>query len=388
MDKGRQRSKGFRLIPVYLAILFSATLAWAQQSSPDTVPPIHTQGNAQKGVVGLTPQQVRHAYGFDKVSSQGDGQVIALIEAFNHPQIEKDLGVFSQAFGLPPCTTANGCFTQVSVNGKNLGTNTLWALEISLDVEWAHAMAPNARIILVQSPSGKLDDMLQGVDLAVRMGADVVSMSWGAPEFAGEAAYDGHFLAPGVIFVASSGDSGNPGFYPAASPFVTGVGGTSLNLDSNGNILSETAWSGSGGGISSLEPNLFQSPFDGSAGRGIPDVAYNADPAMGFAVYDSTPYHGAGGWIQVGGTSAGPPQWSAIFAIANSMRASAGKSPLGFANIDLYKAAASAYASDYDDAKSGTNGTCGTVCSAGTGYDFVTGLGSPRAGNLIKVLQN
>ena len=257
-------SRGLSLISVFLTLLVSTTLAAAQQTSPDTIPPIRVQGDAQKGIVGLTPQQIRHAYGFDQLSNQGQGQVIGIVEAYNHPQIEKDLAVFNQAFNLPPCTTANGCFTQVSVNGKNLGTNTLWAMEISLDVEWAHAMAPNARIILVQSPSGKLDDMLQGVDLAVRMGADVVSMSWGAPEFAGEAAYDGHFLAPGVIFVASSGDSGNPGFYPAASPFVTGVGGTSLNLDSNGNILSETAWSGSGGGISSLEPNLFQSPFDGS----------------------------------------------------------------------------------------------------------------------------
>ena len=388
--EGCHFSKRFRSIPVFLAILFSATLAWAQQNSPETIPPIRIQGNAQKGIVGLTPQQVRHAYGFDTITNQGDGQVIALIEAFNHPQIEKDLAVFNQAFNLPPCTTANGCFTQLSVNGKNLGTNTLWALEISLDVEWAHAMAPNARIILVQSPSGYLVDMLQGVDLAVRMGANIVSMSWGAPEFTGETAYDGHFVAPGVTFVASSGDFGNPGFYPAASPFVTGVGGTSLNVDSNGNRLSENAWSGSGGGISSFEPNLFQSPFNGSTGRGIPDVAYNADPATGFAVYDSTPYHGSGGWIQVGGTSAGAPQWSAIFAIANSMRATAVKGLLGGANMALYKAAAgaSAYASDYNDVKTGSNGTSGTVCSANSGYDFVTGLGSPQAWNLINVLQN
>src|SRR6516225_11020422 len=175
--EGRHFSKRFRSIPVFLAILFSATLAWAQQNSPETIPPIRIQGNAQKGIVGLTPQQVRHAYGFDTITNQGDGQVIAVIEAFNHPQIEKDLAVFNQAFNLPPCTTANGCFTQLSVNGKNLGTNTLWALEISLDVEWAHAMAPNARILLVQSPSGKLVDMLQGVDLAVQLGANVVSMS-------------------------------------------------------------------------------------------------------------------------------------------------------------------------------------------------------------------
>jgi subtilase family serine protease len=257
------------------------------------------------------------------------------------------------------------------VNGNNPGTRTIWALEIALDVEWAHAIAPKAHILLVESQTSKLVEMLQGVDLAVELGATVVSMSWGTFEFAGEHAYDGHFLGD-VPYVAASGDFGDPGFYPAASPRVTGVGGTTLTLDSNGNYASETAWSGSGGGISTVETEpLYQAPFQSSGMRGFPDVTYNADPNSGFAVYDSTPYQGFGGWIQVGGTSAGAPQWAALIAIANSMRTQANLPPLTRVNDALYKAAnPGSYASDYNEVKTGTNGTCGSVCSAGPGYDL------------------
>jgi subtilase family serine protease len=386
MKKDVQLSRGFGFISVFFAILVSATLSWAQQSSPDTLPPVHVRGDAQKGVVGLTPQQIRHAYGFDLISNQGEGQVIGIVDAYKHPQIEKDLGVFSQAFGLPDCTTSNGCFQKIFVGKGNPGTNSLWALEMALDVEWAHAIAPKAHILLVESQSSMLADMLQGVDLAVQSGATVVAMSWGTYEFPAEFSIDGHFLA-GIPFVAASGDFGNPGFYPAASPFVTGVGGTTLALDSNGNYAGETAFSGSGGGISTVEAELaYQTPFQSSLMRGIPDVAYNADPNSGFAVYDSTPYHGFGGWIQVGGTSAGAPQWAALIAIANSMRLQAHKSPLIRANDAFYNLGS--YAAGFNDITTGSNGTCGAVCTAGPGYDFVTGLGSPHAASLINALQN
>jgi subtilase family serine protease len=391
MDNDIRLSRGVGFISVFLPLLFSATWAIAQQSSPDALPPIYVRGDAQKGSNGFTPQQIRHAYGFDRIPNHGEGQVIGLVEAYNNPQIEKDLGVFSEAFGLPDCTTRNGCFQKVVVGKGNPGTNTLWALEIALDVEWAHAIAPNAQILLVESQSAKLVDMLQAVDVAVQSGATVVSMSWGTYEFPTELAYDGHFLA-NIPFVAASGDFGDPGFYPAASPFVTGVGGTTLTLDSNGNYAGETAWSTSGGGISTVatEP-AYQTPFQSSGMRGVPDVAYNADPNSGFAVYDSTPYHGFVGWIQVGGTSAAAPQWAALIAIANSMRVQAHKLPLTRVNDALYNAASPGlYAADYNDIKKGTNGpiTCGTVCWAGSGYDFITGLGTPRAASLIPALQN
>jgi subtilase family serine protease len=380
----RLLSKGFAFIPIIFCL--SSTFALAQQNTPEVHPPINVQGNAKPGIVGLVPSQVRQIYGFDKVANQGEGQLIGIVDAHKHPQIEKDLGVFSQTFGLPACTTSNGCFQQVIAGKGDPGTDTLWALEIALDVEWAHAIAPKANILLVNTQSAKLTDMVQGVDLAVQMGATVVSMSWGGPEFATEAGFDNHFLAANVTFVAASGDFGNPGFYPAASPNVTGVGGTTLGVDAGGNLV-ETAWSGSGGGISILETEpAYQANFHPTIAsngmRGIPDVAYNA--GIGYAVYDSTPYHGLGGWFPVGGSSAATPQWASLIAVANSARLQNNKSLLGGgANIALYNAAA-----DFNDVTSGTNGSCGAVCTAGPGYDFVTGLGSPKVASLINALKN
>jgi subtilase family serine protease len=369
-----------QLISVLLVFLVFMRIAAAQQAAVDTRPPIRVHGNAQKAIVGAVPDQIRRAYGFDQVSNQGAGQVIGIVDAYNHPRIENDLAVFSDAFGLPACTANNGCFQKIYATDKHPGTDTLWALEISLDVEWAHAIAPQARILLVEAPSAKLADMVQAVDVAVQNGATVISMSWGTYEFANEASYDNHFVAANVAFVAASGDFGNPGFYPAASPFVTGVGGTTLSVDAAGNYLGETAWSGSGGGLSTVEIEpAYQAQFNASGRRGIPDVSYNADPSTGFAVYTSVPYQGFGGWIQVAGTSAGAPQWSALLAIANSMRMAANKAPLT-SNDSFYAAAAG-----FHDITSGTNGTCGAICAAGPGYDFVTGLGTPQVPSLINL---
>jgi subtilase family serine protease len=187
--------------------------------------------------------------------------------------------------------------------------------------------------------------------------------------------------------VASSGDSGNGAQYPAASPYVTGVGGTSLTL-SGGNYGHETAWSGSGGGISSFEsePAYQVSAGISSTGkRGVPDVAYDADPNTGVPVYCATSCRGLGGfsgWVQIGGTSMSAPQWAALFAITNSIRVGNGKATLGPVNTRLY----SLVASDYHDVTSGTNGSCGAVCTADPGYDFVTGLGSPQANLVITAL--
>src|SRR2546426_7983064 len=169
-------------------------------------PPFHTKGLAQPGVVGLTPSQIRRAYSFDQISNQGAGQTIGIIEAFGHPQIERDLATFNETFNLPPCTTTNGCFQKIFSTAKHPGTDQLWALETALDVEWAHAIAPQARIMLVEAPSDTLNDMLQAVDVAVSQGATVISMSWRTlSEFSGEAAFDNHFIAANVSFVASSG---------------------------------------------------------------------------------------------------------------------------------------------------------------------------------------
>ncbi|KWZ45348.1 peptidase S8/S53 subtilisin kexin sedolisin [Burkholderia savannae] len=385
------------------AFATSAALAQGDGHSPSYVegtrvpkgyarPPFHTNPTrfSTTGVAGLAPATVRHAYGFDSIANQGDGMVVAIVDAYDDPRIESDLGVFSKNFSLPPCTTLNGCFKKIYASGGKPRADAGWSLEMSLDVEWVHAIAPKAKIVLVEAASNSLNDLMTAVDAAVGAGASVVSMSFGGSEFSGETGFDGHFSSPQrVTFVASSGDSGNGTEYPAVSPYVVAVGGTTLSADASGNYIGETAWSGSGGGVGTYEPEpsgqaLWPIPYAGS--RGVPDVAYNANPSSGFAVYDSVTYQGQSGWFVVGGTSAGAPQWAALFAIANSMRAAAGKAKLASSYNLLYTAGKSAYGSDYHDVTSGSNGTCGMVCTASGGYDYVTGLGSPRALDLVQGL--
>jgi subtilase family serine protease len=363
----------------------------------------------------FAPSEIRHAYGFDLLSNQGSGQTIAIVDAYDDANIEADLGVFSKQYNLPACTTANGCFLKVYATGSKPSANSSWSVEIALDVEWAHAIAPQAKIVLVEAKSYALSDLLNGVDAAVRHGASAVSMSWTTREFSSERNFDNHFVATGVTFLAASGDAGYGVNYPAASPDVISVGGTSLTLDANKNYQSETAWSGSGGGLSAYEHEaVYQEelpiPDDSGGARGVPDVSFNANPGTGYAIYDSIGVNGATGWFQVGGTSAATPQWAAAIVIANSLRALSRKANLGSVNVALYgSATASASTTTIDrfahasaaslvnrataagaayfyPVTSGTNGNCGTVCEALTGFDFVTGLGTPRASALVPAL--
>jgi subtilase family serine protease len=338
-----------------------------------------------------TPAQLRHAYGFDQIVNQGAGQIIGIVDAYDDANVQNDLNVFSKQFGLPACTSANGCFRQIYASGKRPAANANWSVEIALDVEWAHAIAPQASIILVEASSNSLSNLCAAVDVAVRNGASVVSMSWMSGEFSGETSMDNHFVSNGATFVAASGDSGTGAAYPAASPNVIGVGGTTLVLDANGNYLGETAWNGSGGGLSGYEHEpMFQAQFgipdDPRGVRGIPDVSYDASPVTGFAIYDSVAINGTSGWLQVGGTSAGTPQWAALIAIANSMRTSTRKAHLSGPNTILYSLAKSNIGANFRPVTQGTNGTCGLLCDAMIGYDYVTGLGTPQAAALIKAL--
>lgn len=353
---------------VSLAVAMSA---FARQPIDDFRgrPPFHIHKNATVPV-GLSPAVIKAIY---NLPSTGGNGTIAIVDAYDDPNIESDLGVFSSQFGLPPCSTANGCFEKHKTASR-LTTNSGWGLEISLDVEWAHAIAPNAKILLVEAKSNRGSDLLSAVDYA-RGRADVVavSMSWGGGEFSGEAASDFHFTSDhGVVFLASSGDSGAGVEWPAVSANVIGVGGTTLNFDSNGQLSSETAWSGSGGGVSAFETEpAYQTTYGvpGANGkRAVPDVSYDADPVSGVAVYDSFAFQGQTGWFQVGGTSAGAPQWAAIRAIGGTA-----------SNANFYADAANAvsYGTHFRDITSGTNGTCGFYCSAAAAYDYVTGLGSP-----------
>ena len=339
----------------------------------------------------FTPTQVRHAYGFDQIANQGAGQVIGIVDAYDDPNVQSDLGVFSAQFGLPACTSSNGCFREVYSSGKRPVANANWAVEISLDVEWAHAIAPKATILLIETPTNSLANLTSGVTVAVRNGASAVSMSWTVAEFSGETSMDRNFVSNGVTFLAASGDAGTGASYPAASPDVIGVGATSLTLGANGSYLSETAWSGSGGGLSAYErePSFqaqFGIPNDSRGYRGIPDVSYNGNPGTGYAVYDSVGIGGYAGWFQVGGTSAGTPQWAALIAIANSMRVAERKANLSSTNTTLYSLAKTAMNTDFWAVTQGTNGACGTLCTASAGYDYLTGLGTPQASALITAL--
>jgi len=280
------------------------------------------------GPPGYTPQQIQNAYGIDqitfsggKVAGNGAGQTIAIVDAYNDPNISSDLAAFDKQYGL----SAPASFTVDNLGATT--TNSGWALETSLDVEWAHSVAPGASIVLVEASSATFSGLFSAVSYASQQtGASVVSMSWGTPEFLGESTYDSIFNTPGVTFVAASGDSGawSGPMYPAVSPYVLAVGGTSLqNLDANGDYPGtgpngEVAWSGSGGGISQVESEpSYQDGVQSTGQRTSPDVSFNANPNTGVAVYDSVPFSsGQSGWFQVGGTSAGTPAWAGLVAIA------------------------------------------------------------------------
>lgn len=392
--KKKMDSLQFKLLatPVLLGILYSQ--AHALPNIPGIAHhPIHYKPHTQQLMPsGLTPNQVRTAYGFNAISAKGKGEVIAIVDAFDDPRIEADLAVFTKHFGLPSCTTKNGCFKKIYASGKKPKTDAGWSGEIALDVEWAYAMAPEAKIILVEAASDSMQDLFNAVQVAVKSGATVVSMSWGGGEFVDQTSLDPIFNNPKVTFVASSGDSGTGTLYPAASPYVLSVGGTTLSVDSYGNYQGETAWSGSGGGVSTIETwpaSQKGLPIPQANNmRGVPDVAYNADPETGFSVYNSVPGDGGTGWQVVGGTSAGSPQWAAIVAVANA----ALNTRFGGSMNNLLYAAANPdtgnYGYDFNDVTSGTNGDCSYYCVAQNGYDYVTGLGSPELGSLINDLTN
>jgi subtilase family serine protease len=326
---------------------------------------------------GLNPSQVQAAYGFNNVkfgavTGDGSGETIAIVDAFNDPTILSDLAKFDQQFGLaaPP---------SIKVVNQNGGTTLPasdrgWSGEIALDVEWAHAMAPGANILLVEANSAFDSDLDAALDYARNAsGVVVVSSSWGGGEYSTESSEDVHFTTPsghaGVTFTVAAGDNGTGAEYPSSSPNVLSVGGTTLRLV-NGAWSSESVWSGGGGGQSLYEKLPSYQSGLGLSRRGTPDVAYDANPSTGFAVLDT---YGDSGWVVFGGTSAGAPQWAAIIAIADQGRALAGQGSLSNAQAALY----SIPRADFHDITSGSNGI-----PAAVGYDAASGLGSPIA-NLV-----
>jgi len=346
---------------------------------------------ATSGPTGFNPTQIRHAYGFDSVTfasgakADGTGTTIAIVDAYDNPNAANDLHQFNLQFGLP-----DSPFTKVNQTGGTSmpAANAGWASEIVLDVEWAHAIAPGASILLVEANSNSYTDLMTAVDYARRQpGVVAVSMSWGGGEFSGETTYDSYFTTPaghaGVSFFVSSGDTGAPAEYPAVSPNVVSVGGTSLTLNS-GNYGSESAWSGSGGGLSAYESQpSYQSGFvtQSTTKRGNPDVAYNSSPSTGFAVYDSYNNGSSQPWSVFGGTSAAAPQWAALTAIVDQGRALAGLGSLD-GRSQLLPAIYSLPAADFHDVTTGSS-TGSPSYSATAGYDLATGRGTPVANILI-----
>jgi subtilase family serine protease len=323
----------------------------------------HGNPLAQSAPYGLAPSTIKSVYSFPTSSTAGAGETIAIVDAFNDPNAESDLATFDAQYGLPSCTTANGCFQKVNQTGGTSypRTNSGWSLEISLDVQWAHAIAPGAKILLVEASSNSNANLYAAEDYA-KTHAQYVSNSWGGSESSGESAYDSHFSQPGVSFFVSAGDNGLPAEYPSASPNVISVGGTTLHL-SGTSFVSETGWSSGGGGCSAYESaNGAQSSFSGYAQAGCggrratPDVSLDADPASGVSVYDTVQYQGQAGWWKVGGTSASSPMWAARSADLGSVvnAAYVYGSSIGFRDV--------------------TSGNNGAPCLVG--FDLCTGRGS------------
>jgi subtilase family serine protease len=358
--------KIFYRVCVFIVLFSQAQLAYAitipDIDSFQAKPPIHTLAGASATPQGLTPNQIKSAYNLPKTGGSG---TIALIVAYHHPQIEADLTKFSNQFSLSGCTVKNKCLEVHQMSSAMKGDSG-WDLETSLDSEWSHAIAPNAKILVVEAVSDKGSDLMKAVDYA-RGRKDVVSvsMSWGGNEFSTEAKMDSHFTSTyPMTFFASSGDDGTGASWPAAVPNVLAVGGTSLVMNGN-QVTLEKAWSGSGGGVSKYETEpYYQKDYaiTGANGkRALPDVAYAADPNHGFSVYHY------GKWYVVGGTSAGSPQWAAI----NTLGKTFNDARLYYDKADV------ANANYFRDIVSGKNGTCIFYCQARKRYDYVTGLGSP-----------
>jgi subtilase family serine protease len=330
------------------------------------------------GESGYGPADLQAAYGLTAASaSEGAGQTIAVIEAYNDPSAEADLAVYRSQFGLPPCGT--GCFTvvnQAGAAGPYPKNNQGWASEESLDVDMVSAICPNCKILVVEANSEADANLGEAVDTAASLGANAISNSFASPESKSDLKFNkSYFDHPGVAVTAGSGDNGYEVEYPAASPYVTAVGGTTLKRSSSARGWTETAWKGSGAGCSVEEPKPTWQKDSGCSQRTVADVSFDANLSTGVAAYDSdcsleNEFEGIcfQGWGIAGGTSVGAPAIAAIYGLAGN------SSVVHGANI--------AYADPraLNNITSGSDGTCSPkyLCTAGPGYNGPTGLGTPE----------
>jgi outer membrane protein assembly factor BamB len=330
---------------------------------------------------GYDPSYLQSAYDVASAASAkggGVGQIVAIVDAYDDPTAKNDLDSYRSFFNLPSCPTgtvsssATGCvFQKVNQSGGTTypPSNSGWATEIALDVDMVSAICPKCQILLVEANTNAYSDLGTAVNEAVALGANVVSNSYGGNEFNGEASYGtAYYRHPGVAITVSSGDYGYGVQFPAASPDVTAVGGTSLTQLTNTGTRngSETTWSGAGSGCSVYEPKPSWQHDSGCANRTVADVSAVADPNTGVWIYTTT---GGNGWAIYGGTSAAAPIVGAYYALAGNSRSSSA-TPASYA----YASAGALY-----DVTSGSNGACAPayLCNGGTGYDGPTGLGTP-----------
>jgi subtilase family serine protease len=341
-------------------------------STSESITPLGVHPNATPS--GFGPSDLYSAYNLP--SGGGAGQTVAIVDAYNDPSAASDLATYRAQYGLPACTVANGCFKQVSQTGSTTSlptANAGWAEEESLDVDMVSAIAPNAHIILVEAKSATTANLGTAVNEAVTLGAKFVSNSYGGGESSSDTSYDtSYYDHPGVAVTASSGDSGYGVEYPAASKYVTAVGGTSLAKASNTRGWTESVWStssteGAGSGCSAYDAKPTWQKDTGCSKRTVADVSAVADPYTGVAVYDT--YGGDPGWEVFGGTSVASPIIASVFADAGTP--SAGSTPSSFPY---------AHTGNLNDVTAGSTTTCSPayLCTAETGYDGPTGLGTPN----------
>jgi len=321
---------------------------------------------------GYGPPDLRAAYGITTPGSST--ATVAVVDAYNDPNAESDLAVYRTKYGLPPCTTANGCFRKVDQKGgaRYPANDSGWAGEISLDVDMVSAVCPGCHILLVEAAGANMDDLGAAVNEAVALGAKYVSNSYGGAEDSSDPSTDTlYFNHPGVAITASAGDSGYGVEYPAASGFVTAVGGTSLARAANTRGWTETVWGtsateGTGSGCSADMAKPRWQTDKSCPRRTVSDVAAVADPDTGVAVYGT---YGSSGWNVYGGTSAAAPIVAAIYALAGPPGARDYPAAYPYQSPNLLW-----------DVTGGSDGTCGGTyyCTAATGYDGPTGWGTPH----------
>jgi hypothetical protein len=327
--------------------------------------PIERNAPPSSGPSGFKPADLRAAY---NITATGNSTTtVAIVDAYGYTNAETDLATYRSTFGLPACTTANGCFkkyNQAGVQGNYPRQDNGWAQESALDLDMVSAMCPGCKVILVQANSASFSDLAAAVNTAASLGARVISNSYGGGEN-GSQAYESAYDHIGVAVTVSSGDSGYGVQFPASSPHVIAVGGTTLKRNTSTRGWGETVWAGAGSGCSTIYAKPSWQLDGGCAMRMEADVAAVADPATGVAVYGP----GKGGkpaWLVFGGTSVAAPLIGGVYG-ANGAAVNYGSNPYG--NIGaLY------------DVTSGSNGSCGGTyfCTARAGYDGPTGLGTPN----------